>query len=93
MSSITIRNLTSYDDFKQVLALEQQVWGFSDPYDMVPPVVFTITVKRGAILLGARARLQRNSTHFRSIRGTARAVLAWFRSPAMTCRCSTRPGC
>jgi len=53
MSSITIRSLTSYDEFKQVLALEQQVWGFSDPYDMVPPVVFTITVKRGAILLGA----------------------------------------
>jgi predicted GNAT superfamily acetyltransferase len=53
MASITIRNLTSYDEFKQVLALEQQVWGFSDPYDMVPPVVFTITVKRGAILLGA----------------------------------------
>ena len=36
-----------------MLALERQVWGFSDPYDMVPPVVFTITVKRGAILLGA----------------------------------------
>jgi predicted GNAT superfamily acetyltransferase len=53
MSSITIRNLTEYDEFKQVLALEQEVWGFSDPYDMVPPVVFTITVKRGAILLGA----------------------------------------
>jgi predicted GNAT superfamily acetyltransferase len=53
MSSITIRNLSSSDEFKQVLALEQQVWGFSDPYDMVPPVVFTITVKRGAILLGA----------------------------------------
>jgi predicted GNAT superfamily acetyltransferase len=53
MSSISIRNLTTYDEFKQVLDLERQVWGFSDPYDMVPPVVFTITVKRGAILLGA----------------------------------------
>ena len=53
MSSISIRNLTTYEEFKQVLDLERQVWGFSDPYDMVPPVVFTITVKRGAILLGA----------------------------------------
>lgn len=53
MSSITIRNLTTNEEFKQVLALEQTVWGFSDPHDMVPPVVFTITVKRGAILLGA----------------------------------------
>ena len=46
MSSITIRNLTTYDEFKQVLELERAVWGFSDPFDMVPPVVFTITVKR-----------------------------------------------
>jgi predicted GNAT superfamily acetyltransferase len=53
MSSISIRNLTTYEEFRQVLELERQVWGFSDPYDMVPPVVFTITVKRGAILLGA----------------------------------------
>jgi predicted GNAT superfamily acetyltransferase len=53
MASISIRNLTTYDEFKQVLELERVVWGFSDPYDMVPPVVFTITVKRGAILLGA----------------------------------------
>lgn len=53
MPSITIRNLTTFDEFKQVLELERTVWGFSDPYDMVPPVVFTITVKRGAILLGA----------------------------------------
>lgn len=53
MSAITIRPLSTYEEFKQVLSLEQLVWGFSDPYDMVPPVVFTITVKRGAILLGA----------------------------------------
>ena len=53
MPSISIRPLHTHEEFKQVLALEQAVWGFSDPYDMVPPVVFTITVKRGAILLGA----------------------------------------
>ncbi|MEZ5287655.1 MAG: hypothetical protein R2712_23205 [Vicinamibacterales bacterium] len=53
MAAITIRNLTTYEEFKTVLELERTVWGFSDPFDMVPPVVFTITVKRGAILLGA----------------------------------------
>lgn len=53
MSAITIRQLTTYDDYKRVYELERTVWGFSDPLDMVPPVVFTITVKRGAILLGA----------------------------------------
>jgi predicted GNAT superfamily acetyltransferase len=53
MSAITIRQLSTYDDYKRVYELERTVWGFSDPLDMVPPVVFTITVKRGAILLGA----------------------------------------
>ena len=53
MATITIRDLTSHEEFKQVVELERAVWGFSDPFDMVPPVVFTITVKRGAILLGA----------------------------------------
>ncbi len=53
MSSISIRHLHTHAEFQQVLELERTVWGFSDPFDMVPPVVFTITVKRGAILLGA----------------------------------------
>ncbi|MCC7125865.1 MAG: GNAT family N-acetyltransferase [Acidobacteria bacterium] len=53
MSDIAIRPLSTYEEYKQVLELERLVWGFSDPFDMVPPVVFTITVKRGAILLGA----------------------------------------
>jgi len=53
MSAITIRQLSTYDDYLRVYDLERTVWGFSDPLDMVPPVVFTITVKRGAILLGA----------------------------------------
>jgi predicted GNAT superfamily acetyltransferase len=53
MSVITIRELHTHDEFRQVVELERAVWGFSDPFDMVPPVVFTITVKRGAILLGA----------------------------------------
>lgn len=53
MSSITIRELHTHEEYRQVVDLERAVWGFSDPFDMVPPVVFTITVKRGAILLGA----------------------------------------
>jgi predicted GNAT superfamily acetyltransferase len=53
MSAISIRELRTEEEFKRVVELERAVWGFSDPFDMVPPVVFTITVKRGAILLGA----------------------------------------
>lgn len=78
MSSITIRNLTTYEEFKQVLELERQVWGFSDPHDMVPPVVFIITVKRGAILLGAFDERERMVGFSYSLVGMkAGKVLQW----------------
>jgi predicted GNAT superfamily acetyltransferase len=53
MPSFVIRDLHTYEEFKQVVELERAIWGFGDPFDMVSPVVFLITVKRGAILLGA----------------------------------------
>ena len=53
MSELRFRDLHSADEFRQVMDLEQQVWGFTDLNDMVTLPVFTITVKRGAILIGA----------------------------------------
>ncbi len=53
MSELRFRDLHSADDFRQVMDLEAQVWGFTDLNDMVTLPVFTITVKRGAILIGA----------------------------------------
>ena len=55
MSAITIRPLTTYEEFKQVLSLEQVVWGFSDPYDMVPPVVFTRNCRARSSAINANA--------------------------------------
>lgn len=53
MSELRFRDLHSADEFRQVMDLEAQVWGFTDLNDMVTLPVFTITVKRGAILIGA----------------------------------------
>jgi predicted GNAT superfamily acetyltransferase len=53
MSDLRFRDLHTAAEFRQVMALEQEVWGFTDLHDMVTVPVFTITTKRGAILIGA----------------------------------------
>ena len=53
MPDFTIRELHTIDEFRDVVALEQAVWGYTDFSDVVTVPVFVITVKRGAILLGA----------------------------------------
>jgi predicted GNAT superfamily acetyltransferase len=50
---ITIRHLASIDEFRQVVALEQAIWGYTDLGDIVTVPVFIFTVKRGATLIGA----------------------------------------
>jgi len=49
---ITCRDLTSLTDFARVVDLEQEIWGpgYTDP---VPLPILAITVKRGAVLIGA----------------------------------------
>ena len=48
-----IRALHTIPEFRQVIALEQEIWGYGDPEDAVGIPMFIITVKRGGILLGA----------------------------------------
>jgi predicted GNAT superfamily acetyltransferase len=48
-----IRPLLTLDECRQVAALERTVWGYADAEDVVPPPVLMVSVKRGAILLGA----------------------------------------
>src|SRR5262249_31036461 len=48
-----IRALTTFDECRQVVALEKDVWGYTDAEDVVPAPVLIVGVKRGAILLGA----------------------------------------
>jgi chorismate synthase len=53
MSDIEIRDLTTIEEFRQVVALEQAIWGYTDPGDIVTVPVFIFTVHRGATLIGA----------------------------------------
>lgn len=50
---ILLRDLHDISEFKQVIDLEQEVWGYTDFADVVTVPVLIITVKRGAILIGA----------------------------------------
>jgi predicted GNAT superfamily acetyltransferase len=48
-----IRSLTTHDDFKRVVELECGIWGYTDATDAIGVPMLIVTVKRGAILLGA----------------------------------------
>ena len=55
MSDIQIRDLTTIEEFRQVVDLEREIWGYTDNADMVGVPVFIFTVHRGATLVGAFA--------------------------------------
>lgn len=48
-----IRPLTTIDECRRAAALEQEIWGYPDAEDVVPPPILIASIKRGAILLGA----------------------------------------
>jgi predicted GNAT superfamily acetyltransferase len=50
---IHIRDLKTIDEFRQVVGLERDIWGYTDSSDMVGVPVFIFTVHRGAMLIGA----------------------------------------
>ena len=79
MPELRFRDLHTADEFRQVMDLEAQVWGFTDLNDMVTLPVFTITVKRGAILIGAYDETDRMVGFVYSIVGmkAGRQVLQW----------------
>jgi predicted GNAT superfamily acetyltransferase len=50
---VTLRDLHDIDAYRKVVELEHDIWGYTDFADVVTVPVFIITVKRGAILIGA----------------------------------------
>ncbi len=52
MPPVTCRDLTTLDEFAEVVELERTIWG-PGYVDVVPVPIFAITVKRGGILVGA----------------------------------------
>ncbi len=79
MPELRFRDLHTADEFRQVMDLEARVWGFTDLNDMVTLPVFTITVKRGAILIGAYDETDRMVGFVYSIVGMkpGQQVLQW----------------
>lgn len=49
----TILPLQSIPEIREVIALEQEIWGESTPEDAVGVPLFVASLKRGAVLLGA----------------------------------------
>jgi predicted GNAT superfamily acetyltransferase len=53
MSAPVIRPLKTLDECRMVVALEKQVWGYTDAEDVVPAPVLIVSIKRGGVLLGS----------------------------------------
>lgn len=53
--TFTLRDLHTIDDYRSIVALEQQVWGFEAAGDVVSVPMLVATVHRGAILIGGFA--------------------------------------
>jgi predicted GNAT superfamily acetyltransferase len=51
--SSVIRPLTTLDECRKVAALERAVWELIDAEDVVPPSLLIVSIRRGALLLGA----------------------------------------
>jgi predicted GNAT superfamily acetyltransferase len=52
---ISVRAYRTLDECRQVVELEKQIWGYSDPQDLVPAIILFLCAKRGGILIGAEA--------------------------------------
>ncbi|MEX2272055.1 MAG: hypothetical protein WD690_11310 [Vicinamibacterales bacterium] len=48
-----MRDLHSLDDCKRIVELEKQIWGYTDPEDLVPAIILMLSAKRGGLLIGA----------------------------------------
>lgn len=53
MNQPLIRPLDTLEDCRKVVALEKQVWGYTDAEDVVPAPVLIVSIKRGGLLLGS----------------------------------------
>ena len=52
MSAISVQPLTTVEEFREALALQQAIWGFSDA-ELLPARMFVVASKIGGQVLGA----------------------------------------
>lgn len=48
-----IREMTTLDDFQACVNLQKIIWGFDDPYDVVPLPLLMISARNDGVVLGA----------------------------------------
>ena len=48
-----IRTLHTLEDFQQCVDIQKEVWGFDDPYDIVPLPLLVVSERNDGIVLGA----------------------------------------
>lgn len=53
MAEIEIRDMTTLEDFLACVQLQKEVWGFDDPYDVVPVPLLMIAQRNDGVALGA----------------------------------------
>jgi predicted GNAT superfamily acetyltransferase len=73
MDAIQIRRVTTLEGCRQFQALDDLIWGGSDPRDLVPNHVTVTIVKNGGLLLGAYASNGPDETG-----GMVGAALGWL---------------
>ena len=47
------RTLTTIEEFRQVVALEQRVWGYTTAEDSVPAMMLLVSSRTGGLVIGA----------------------------------------
>ncbi len=50
---LTLRDLHTLDECKQIVEIEKRIWGYTDSEDLVPAIMLFLCAKRGGLLIGA----------------------------------------
>jgi predicted GNAT superfamily acetyltransferase len=53
MAEIEIRDMNTLEDYLECVQLQKEVWGFDDPYDVVPAPLLMIGRRNDGVVLGA----------------------------------------
>lgn len=53
MGEIEIRDMSTLEDYLECVQLQKEVWGFDDPYDVVPVPMLMIGKRNDGIVMGA----------------------------------------
>ncbi len=52
-AGIEIRELSTLEEFQRCVEIQKEVWGFDDPYDIVPLPLLMVSQRMGGVVLGA----------------------------------------